>query len=153
MLRYVGRQVTRAWKQNNNITSLGYNNIKRFITQEQKNSENNENKNENNNDNNNENNDDIERVFVGQKDTIIERDNYVESMTPKKTVESLNKYIIGQDKAKKAVAVSLRNRWRRQQLDDILRKEVSPMNILMMGPTGSGKTEIARRLAQMVDGI
>jgi len=66
-------------------------------------------------------------------------------------VEDLDRFIIGQKNAKRAVAVSLRNRWRRQQLDETLKKEVLPMNILMMGPTGTGKTEIARRLAQLVD--
>ncbi|CAA3708437.1 ATP-dependent protease ATPase subunit HslU [Candidatus Portiera aleyrodidarum] len=68
-------------------------------------------------------------------------------MTPKKIVEELNKYIIGQEKAKKAVAIALRNRWRRMQLDYNLRSEITPKNILMIGPTGVGKTEIARRLA------
>jgi len=93
-----------------------------------------------------------QRTFVAKANaTIVERENWVESMTPKKIVEQLDRYIIGQGKAKKAVAVSLRNRWRRQQLDGPLKKEVMPMNILMMGPTGTGKTEIARRLAQMVD--
>ncbi|AFS18892.1 ATP-dependent protease ATPase subunit HslU [Candidatus Portiera aleyrodidarum] len=70
-------------------------------------------------------------------------------MTPKKIVEELNKYIIGQEKAKKAVAIALRNRWRRMQLDYKLRSEITPKNILMIGPTGVGKTEIARRLAKM----
>lgn len=72
---------------------------------------------------------------------------YHESLTPTKIVEELDRFIIGQLNAKKAVAVALRNRWRRQQLDSEFRKEVKPTNILMMGPTGSGKTEIARRLA------
>mmetsp|Transcript_70639 Transcript_70639/g.63435 ORF Transcript_70639/g.63435 Transcript_70639/m.63435 type:complete len:536 (-) Transcript_70639:34-1641(-) len=93
-----------------------------------------------------------QRTFVAKANaTIVERENWVESMTPKKIVEKLDRYIIGQNKAKRAVSVSLRNRWRRQQLNDDLKKEVMPMNILMMGPTGTGKTEIARRLAQMVD--
>lgn len=70
-------------------------------------------------------------------------------MTPKKIVEELNKYIIGQEKAKKAVAIALRNRWRRMQLDYKLRSEITPKNILMIGPTGVGKTEIARRLAKL----
>eukprot|EP00485_Elphidium_margaritaceum_P000722 CAMPEP_0202686872 /NCGR_PEP_ID=MMETSP1385-20130828/2632_1 /ASSEMBLY_ACC=CAM_ASM_000861 /TAXON_ID=933848 /ORGANISM="Elphidium margaritaceum" /LENGTH=519 /DNA_ID=CAMNT_0049341541 /DNA_START=39 /DNA_END=1598 /DNA_ORIENTATION=+ len=92
------------------------------------------------------------RTFLAKENaTIVERENWVESMTPKKIVEKLDRYIIGQNKAKRAVAVSLRNRWRRQQLNDDMKKEVMPMNILMMGPTGTGKTEIARRLAQMVD--
>lgn len=70
-------------------------------------------------------------------------------MTPQKIVKELDKFIIGQDKAKKAVAIALRNRWRRMQLDDDLRHEITPKNILMIGPTGVGKTEIARRLAKL----
>jgi len=70
-------------------------------------------------------------------------------MTPQKIVEELNKFIIGQDKAKKAVAIALRNRWRRMQLNNDLRHEITPKNILMIGPTGVGKTEIARRLAKL----
>ncbi len=71
-------------------------------------------------------------------------------LTPKQIVEELNKYVIGQFEAKKAVAIALRNRWRRQQLPEELRDEIIPKNILMMGPTGVGKTEIARRLAGLV---
>jgi ATP-dependent HslUV protease ATP-binding subunit HslU len=70
-------------------------------------------------------------------------------MTPREIVEELDKHIIGQDKAKRAVAIALRNRWRRQQLPEALRVEVTPKNILMIGPTGVGKTEIARRLARL----
>ncbi len=73
-----------------------------------------------------------------------------DALTPKKIVEELNKYIIKQEKAKKAVAVALRNRIRRQHLSEDLRDEVSPKNIIMIGPTGVGKTEIARRLAKLV---
>lgn len=73
-------------------------------------------------------------------------------LIPEDVVRELNKHIVGQEDAKKAVAIALRNRWRRRQLkDDVLRAEISPMNILMSGPTGSGKTEIARRLAKMTD--
>ncbi|MGN0817352.1 MAG: ATP-dependent protease ATPase subunit HslU [Candidatus Coproplasma sp.] len=71
-------------------------------------------------------------------------------LTPKQTVHELNKYIIGQDEAKKAVAIALRNRYRRSQLSPELRDEVTPKNIIMKGPTGVGKTEIARRLAKLV---
>ena len=71
--------------------------------------------------------------------------------TPKDTIKYLDQYIIGQNEAKKAVAVALRNRWRRKQLPEELRQEVFPKNILMIGPTGVGKTEIARRLAKMAD--
>lgn len=72
-------------------------------------------------------------------------------LTPKQIVEELDKYIIGQENAKKAVAISLRNRYRRSLLPDEVREEVKPRNILMIGPTGVGKTEIARRLAKLVD--
>jgi ATP-dependent HslUV protease ATP-binding subunit HslU len=75
----------------------------------------------------------------------------MEQLTPKKIVEELDKYIIGQNNAKKAVAIALRNRWRRQLLPDELKDEVLPKNILMIGPTGVGKTEIARRLARLAD--
>ena len=70
-------------------------------------------------------------------------------MTPREIVSELNRHIIGQDKAKRSVAIALRNRWRRMQLDEALRHEVTPKNILMIGPTGVGKTEIARRLAKL----
>ena len=72
-------------------------------------------------------------------------------MTPREIVSELNLFIIGQDGAKKAVAIALRNRWRRMQLDEELRHEVTPKNILMIGPTGVGKTEIARRLAKLAN--
>ena len=72
-------------------------------------------------------------------------------LTPKQIVEELNKYIIGQENAKKSVAVALRNRYRRSLLPDEIRNEITPKNILMMGPTGVGKTEIARRLAKLVN--
>ncbi|KZX84217.1 HslU--HslV peptidase ATPase subunit [Oleiphilus sp. HI0009] len=73
------------------------------------------------------------------------------NMTPREIVHELNQHIIGQDDAKRAVAIALRNRWRRMQLNEDLRDEVSPKNILMIGPTGVGKTEIARRLAKLAD--
>jgi ATP-dependent HslUV protease ATP-binding subunit HslU len=73
------------------------------------------------------------------------------SLTPREIVNRLDEYIIGQDKAKRAVAVAIRNRWRRQQLDPEMRREVMPKNILMVGPTGVGKTEIARRMATLVN--
>src|SRR5512138_2424580 len=69
--------------------------------------------------------------------------------SPREIVSELDRYIVGQKDAKRAVAIALRNRWRRLQLDDRLREEVLPKNILMIGPTGVGKTEIARRLARL----
>jgi ATP-dependent HslUV protease ATP-binding subunit HslU len=72
-------------------------------------------------------------------------------MTPQEIVHELDKHIIGQDAAKRAVAIALRNRWRRQQVAEPLRQEITPKNILMIGPTGVGKTEIARRLAKLAD--
>jgi ATP-dependent HslUV protease ATP-binding subunit HslU len=73
------------------------------------------------------------------------------SMTPSEIVSELDKYIVGQDRAKRSVAVAMRNRWRRQQVAEPLRHEIHPKNILMIGPTGVGKTEIARRLAKLAD--
>lgn len=75
----------------------------------------------------------------------------IQNMTPKQIVAELDKYIIGQDSAKRSVAVALRNRYRRNLLSEEMREEISPKNILMMGPTGVGKTEIARRLAKLMD--
>ena len=72
-------------------------------------------------------------------------------MTPREIVQELNKHIVGQDDAKRAVAIALRNRWRRMQVDEELRNEITPKNILMIGPTGVGKTEIARRLAHLAN--
>lgn len=73
------------------------------------------------------------------------------TMTPQEIVSELDKYIIGQQSAKRAVAIAMRNRWRRQQVDEKLRTEITPKNILMIGPTGVGKTEIARRLAKLAN--
>ena len=75
----------------------------------------------------------------------------MKELSPHEVVRQLNRYIIGQDEAKRAVAIALRNRWRRAQLSEELREEITPKNILMIGPTGVGKTEIARRLAKLVD--
>src|SRR4051812_25864804 len=71
------------------------------------------------------------------------------SMTPREIVQELDQHIVGQQAAKRAVAIALRNRWRRMQVDPALRSEITPKNILMIGPTGVGKTEIARRLAKL----
>ena len=73
------------------------------------------------------------------------------NMTPREIVHELDKHIIGQDDAKRAVAIALRKRWRRMQLPEELRSEITPKNILMIGPTGVGKTEIARRLAKLAN--
>ena len=73
------------------------------------------------------------------------------NLTPQEIVTELDKHVVGQAKAKRAVAIALRNRWRRQQVPDPLRHEITPKNILMIGPTGVGKTEIARRLARLAD--
>ncbi len=75
----------------------------------------------------------------------------MDNLTPRRIVEELDKYIIGQHKAKKAVAIAMRNRWRRQRLSPELRDEVLPKNIIMIGPTGVGKTEIARRLSRLAN--
>jgi ATP-dependent HslUV protease ATP-binding subunit HslU len=75
----------------------------------------------------------------------------MDTLTPRQIVQALDRHIVGQEDAKRAVAIAIRNRWRRLQLSEALRRDVSPKNILMIGPTGVGKTEIARRLAQMLD--
>jgi ATP-dependent HslUV protease ATP-binding subunit HslU len=79
------------------------------------------------------------------------REQAMSHMTPQEIVHELDKHIVGQDRAKRAVAIALRNRWRRQQVAEPLRHEITPKNILMIGPTGVGKTEIARRLARLAD--
>jgi len=92
------------------------------------------------------------RVFVVDANNLTTcKETLVESLTPKAIVSHLDKYIIGQDNAKKAVSIALRNRWRRTKLDGELKSEITPSNILMIGPTGSGKTEISRRLAKLLD--
>ena len=73
------------------------------------------------------------------------------SFTPREIVSELDRFIVGQESAKRSVAIALRNRWRRQQIEGSLKEEVLPKNILMIGPTGVGKTEIARRLARLAD--
>ncbi len=84
-----------------------------------------------------------------EKNDTIEKNMKV--LTPKEIVSELDKYIVGQDKAKRSVAIALRNRWRRQQVPPELRDEIAPKNIIMIGPTGVGKTEIARRLAKLTN--
>ena len=75
----------------------------------------------------------------------------MQELTPQQIVTELDKHIISQDDAKRAVAIALRNRWRRMQINESLRNEITPKNILMIGPTGVGKTEIARRLARLAN--
>lgn len=82
---------------------------------------------------------------------VGEKGQLVEVLTPREIVSELDKYIIGQDQAKRSVAIALRNRWRRQQVPPELRDEIAPKNIIMIGPTGVGKTEIARRLARLAN--
>jgi ATP-dependent HslUV protease ATP-binding subunit HslU len=76
-------------------------------------------------------------------------DNIANTLTPRETVTELDKFIVGQKEAKKAVSIALRNRWRRQRVSPEMKDEIAPKNILMIGPTGVGKTEIARRLAKL----
>jgi ATP-dependent HslUV protease ATP-binding subunit HslU len=94
-------------------------------------------------------------MSVNETETALEpyspqRDvEWLDELTPRQIVAELDKYIVGQDAAKRAVAIALRNRWRRQRVDDELREEILPNNIILIGPTGVGKTEIARRLARL----
>jgi len=82
---------------------------------------------------------------------VIKAENFTKVLKPREIVSELDKYIIGQDQAKRSVAIALRNRWRRQQVPQDLRDEIAPKNIIMIGPTGVGKTEIARRLARLAN--
>src|SRR3712207_1404277 len=82
-------------------------------------------------------------------DKTEEEQPWLDELTPRQIVAELDKYIVGQDAAKKAVAIALRNRWRRQRVGEELKDEIMPNNIIMIGPTGVGKTEIARRLARL----
>jgi len=84
------------------------------------------------------------------KNTLDQKSN-VTSLSPREIVSELDRYVIGQHQAKRAVAIALRNRWRRQALTDEMRDEVLPKNILMIGPTGVGKTEISRRLSKLAE--
>jgi ATP-dependent HslUV protease ATP-binding subunit HslU len=87
---------------------------------------------------------------TSEKEEILDKDQRRE-LTPQQIVKELDRYIIGQDRAKKSVAIALRNRWRRQQVEGELKDEIMPNNIIMIGPTGVGKTEIARRLANLAN--
>ncbi len=90
-----------------------------------------------------------ESISLEEPKVLNAQEEFMASLTPKEIVRELDKFIVGQNKAKRAVAIALRNRWRRQQLAKEMRDEVAPKNILMIGPTGVGKTEIARRLAKL----
>ena len=90
----------------------------------------------------------ITNLKVVKKDKVTSK---VSALSPREIVSELDRYVIGQKDAKKAVAVALRNRWRRQALSDEMRDEVLPKNILMIGPTGVGKTEISRRLSKLAE--
>jgi len=85
------------------------------------------------------------------KDSKKNKNSTVSALSPREIVSELDRFVIGQTDAKKAVAVALRNRWRRQALTDEMREEVLPKNILMIGPTGVGKTEISRRLSKLAE--
>jgi ATP-dependent HslUV protease ATP-binding subunit HslU len=90
-----------------------------------------------------------ERIARGDAQSQRPADEWDDELTPRQIVSELDKYIVGQNDAKRAVAIALRNRWRRQRVDDDLREEIMPNNIILIGPTGVGKTEIARRLARL----
>ena len=85
------------------------------------------------------------------KKTGEKKQNHIDSLSPREIVSELDRYVVGQNKAKRAVAIALRNRWRRQALTGDMRDEVLPKNILMIGPTGVGKTEISRRLSKLAE--
>jgi len=91
----------------------------------------------------------INETATSPADAPAEEPRWLDELTPRQIVAELDKYIVGQAAAKKAVAIALRNRWRRQRVGDDLREEIMPNNIIMIGPTGVGKTEIARRLARL----
>jgi len=88
---------------------------------------------------------------IKDKNIVTEYKPNINQLTPSQIVEELDKYIIGQDNAKKSVAIALRNRWRRQQVPDSMKDEIMPNNIIMIGPTGVGKTEIARRISKLAN--
>ena len=91
------------------------------------------------------------KTFTPKEKSSEEKNTLVSSLSPREIVSELDRYVVGQNKAKKAVAIALRNRWRRQALTGEMKDEVLPKNILMIGPTGVGKTEISRRLSKLAE--
>ncbi len=89
--------------------------------------------------------------LVPKEKNINDNSSYISSLSPREIVSELDRFVVGQNKAKRAVAIALRNRWRRQALQDEMKDEVLPKNILMIGPTGVGKTEISRRLSKLAE--
>ena len=89
--------------------------------------------------------------LVKKEKHIKEDSSFISSLSPREIVSELDRYVVGQNKAKRAVAIALRNRWRRQALKGEMKDEVLPKNILMIGPTGVGKTEISRRLSKLAE--
>ena len=89
--------------------------------------------------------------FIPKDKKNNEKNLFISSLSPREIVSELDRYVVGQNKAKKAVAIALRNRWRRQALSGDMKDEVLPKNILMIGPTGVGKTEISRRLSKLAE--
>jgi ATP-dependent protease HslVU (ClpYQ), ATPase subunit len=89
--------------------------------------------------------------FVPKDSNKDENNSYISSLSPREIVSELDRFVVGQNKAKRAVAIALRNRWRRQALKGDMKDEVLPKNILMIGPTGVGKTEISRRLSKLAE--
>ena len=91
------------------------------------------------------------RPLVQKEKNIKDNNSFISSLSPREIVSELDRYVVGQNKAKRAVAIALRNRWRRQALKGEMKDEVLPKNILMIGPTGVGKTEISRRLSKLAE--
>ena len=91
------------------------------------------------------------RPLVQKEKNIKDNSSFISSLSPREIVSELDRYVVGQNKAKRAVAIALRNRWRRQALKGEMKDEVLPKNILMIGPTGVGKTEISRRLSKLAE--
>ena len=91
------------------------------------------------------------KTFIPKEVKKSDSGSKLNSLSPREIVSELDRFVVGQNKAKRAVAIALRNRWRRQALDNEMKDEVLPKNILMIGPTGVGKTEISRRLSKLAE--